>query len=114
MQALSDESVAVVTEAIRFLTSVVEDGHIRKRALLAISGRLVAKLQQHTSTAVLSAAADFMAAASRCALCKHLCRSGSPDHREEDCTKLIVYTSVLTIRSSHQNRVSSRIFPMAL
>ena len=65
LQALSDESVAVVTEAIRFLTSVVEAGHIRKRALLAISGRLVPKLQEHTSTAVLSAAAEFMAAAFR-------------------------------------------------
>lgn len=58
--------MAVVTEAIRFLTSVVESGHIRRRALLAISGRLVAKLQQQASTAVLSAAAEFMAAASRC------------------------------------------------
>ena len=65
LQALSDESVAVVTEAIRFLTSVAEAGHLRKRALLAISGRLVPKLQGHTSTAVLSAAAEFMAAAFR-------------------------------------------------
>ena len=70
-QALSDESVAVVTEAIRFLTSVVESGHIRRRALLSISGRLVAKLQQQTPTAVLSAAAEFMAAASRCGAFYH-------------------------------------------
>ena len=55
----------MVTEAIRFLTSVVEAGHIRRRALLAISGRLVAKLQQGTPNAVLCAAAEFMAAASR-------------------------------------------------
>ena len=109
MQALSDESVAVVTEAIRFLTSVVEDGHITKRALLAISGRLVAKLQQHTSPAVLSAAAELMAAASRCALCNHLCRSGYPNYCKEGCTKLVVCTSVLTVWRSHQNRISSRI-----
>lgn len=57
--------MAVVTEAIRFLTAVVEAGHIRKRALLAIAGRLTARLQQHSSAAVLSAAAEFMAAASR-------------------------------------------------
>ncbi len=60
--------MAVVTEAIRFLTSVVEGGHIRKRALLAISARLVSRLGAHESSAVLSAAADFMAAASRCFL----------------------------------------------
>ena len=60
--------MAVVTEAIRFLTSVVEGGHIRKRALLAISGRLVARLSAHDSSAVLAAAADFMASASRCFL----------------------------------------------
>ena len=60
-----------MTEAIRFLTSVVETGHIRRRALLAISGRLVAKLQPQTSIAVLSAAAEFMAAASRCAASMH-------------------------------------------
>lgn len=60
-----------MTEAVRFLTSVVETGHIRRRALLAIGGRLVAKLQPQTSTAVLSAAAEFMAAASRCPASMH-------------------------------------------
>jgi phosphoinositide-3-kinase regulatory subunit 4 len=65
LQALADESEAVIAEAIMFLTRVVEGGHMRKRSLLAATARVAAKLQHCASTAVRAAASDFIAAAAR-------------------------------------------------
>lgn len=82
MQALSDESDTVVVEAIGFLTEVVEARHMRKRSLLTALSRVVAKLQHNNSTAVGSAAADFIAAAARCltASAAHFVFSTCLDH----------------------------------
>lgn len=62
LQALVDNEVAVVADAVRCLAAVC--GHLRKRSLLA-AVREVSPLLRHRSAAVRHSAVAFIAAAAR-------------------------------------------------